>query len=506
MGRWIFSTISLVHISVRIPACCVLSPNHSRGSECMEHFMSIQFQPTALVGAIALALGTTSSVHAAEQKVAKASLNTIVVTATRSEENIENVPARIAVISNDQIEQSPIASFPQLMMSDASINMVQLGGYGQIASLFMRGTESDHTLVLRDGVRLNNDASGLASNSFIDTTEIQQIEVLKGPASVLYGTNAIGGVVQILTKTPEKDSAFISAEIGENRTSKTILGVDAVENGFYAQIRGQRLETDGTKIFDYDDAKPSSYDQKGFSGKFGYHSDAFDLSLEHSENKGRSEYENYSWTNYAYTPRAHEFFNQVTTLSSRYQPTETTELKARVSHFNDDLKQLNVAERTTYVSDEYDLSLREQLTAQQNITVGVNHKDLDTETLKPADPFQERLSTTGYYAQHQLHTDKLKTQLGVRLEDNEKYGAHTVGQAAMRYFFIPAFSLYSNIGSAIKAPTMNDLYYGEYANPELKPEESLSYELGTDWQINTKWQTGLSVYHTEIDNLIDSDP
>lgn len=468
--------------------------------------MSIQFQPTALVGAIALSLGFTSSVHAAEQKVAKASLNTIVVTATRSEENIENVPARIAVISNDQIEQSPIASFPQLMMSDASINMVQLGGYGQIASLFMRGTESDHTLVLRDGVRLNNDASGLASNSFIDTTEIQQIEVLKGPASVLYGTNAIGGVVQILTKTPEKDSAFISAEIGENRTYKTILGVDAVENGFYAQIRGQRLETDGTKIFDYDDAKPSSYDQKGFSGKFGYHSDAFDLSLEHSENKGRSEYENYSWTNYAYTPRAHEFLNQVTTLSSRYQPTETTELKARVSHFKDDLKQLNVAERTTYVSDEYDLSLREQLTAQQNITVGVNHKDLDTETLKPADPFQERLSTTGYYAQHQLHTDKLKTQLGVRLEDNEKYGSHTVGQAAMRYFFIPAFSLYSNIGSAFKAPTMNDLYYGYYANPELKPEESLSYELGTDWQINTKWHSGLSVYHTEIDNLIDSDP
>src|SRR5690606_41665195 len=146
-------------------------------------------------------------------------------------------PARVVVTSHDQSDPYPIASFTQLMMSDSSINMVQLGGYGQIASLFMRGTESAHTLVLRDRVRLNNDASGLASNSFIDTTEIQQIEVLKGPASVLYGTNAIGGVVQILTKTPEKDSAFISAEIGENRTYKTILGVDAVENGFYSQIR-----------------------------------------------------------------------------------------------------------------------------------------------------------------------------------------------------------------------------------------------------------------------------
>nr|WP_315277334.1 TonB-dependent receptor [uncultured Acinetobacter sp.] len=469
--------------------------------------MSTLFQPTALVGAIALAMGFSTSVSAQDSfNVVNASLDTLVITATRSEEKIKDVPARINVIGTDQIEQSPIASFPQLMMTDASINMVQSGGYGQIASLFMRGTESDHTLVLRDGVRLNNDASGLASNSFIDTTEIKQIEILKGPASVLYGTNAIGGVVQMITKTPSKNSAFISAEVGENSTYKTILGLDAVENGFYAQLRGQRLETDGTNIFDYEGAEPSSYDQKGFSGKFGYASDALDISLEHSENEGRSQYENYSWTTYAYSPRAHDFLNQVTTLSTRYQASQNTELKARVSHFKDVLTQLNVAEETTFVSDEYDLSVRQNLTAHQNLTFGVNYKALDTETHKPSDSFQEQLDSTGYYAQHQLQTDKLKSQIGVRIEDHEKYGSHTVGQAAARYFFKPHISIYSNIGSAFKAPTMNDLYYGNYANPELKPEESVSYEVGADWQMNSAWRSGLSVYRTEIDNLIDSDP
>ena len=471
--------------------------------------MSTLFQPTALVGAIALAMGFSTSVFATEsqdQAVVNAALDTLVVTATRSEEKIGNVPARINVIGTGQIEQSPIASFPQLMMTDASINMVQSGGYGQIASLFMRGTESDHTLVLRDGVRLNNDASGLASNSFIDTTEIKQIEILKGPASVLYGSNAIGGVVQMITKTPSKNSAFVSAEVGENSTYKTILGLDAVENGFYAQLRGQRLETDGTNIFDYEGAEPSSYDQKGFSGKFGYVSDTLDISLEHSENEGRSQYENYSWTTYAYSPRAHDFLNQVTTLSTRYQASKNTELKARVSHFKDVLTQLNVAEETTFVSDEYDLSVRQNLTAHQNLTLGVNHKALDTETHKPSDSFQEQSDSSGYYAQHQLQTDKLKTQIGVRIEDNEKYGSHTVGQAAARYFFMPHVSIYSNIGSAFKAPTMNDLYYGYYANPELKPEDSLSYEVGADWQMGSAWRSGLSVYRTEIDNLIDSDP
>src|SRR5690554_4527912 len=153
--------------------------------------MSTLFQPTALVGAIALAMGFSTSVFAAEsqdQRVVNAALDTLVVTATRSEEKIGNVPARINIIEPKILEQSPIAELPHLLMSDASIDMMQYGGYGQTASIFTRGTNSTHTLVLRDGVRLNTGSAGSASLSFIDTTDIKQIEVLKGPASVLYGT------------------------------------------------------------------------------------------------------------------------------------------------------------------------------------------------------------------------------------------------------------------------------------------------------------------------------
>src|SRR5690606_2911617 len=120
----------------------------------MEYSMSIQFQPTALVGAIALALGITSPVFATEQKIAKASLDTIVVTASRSEQNIKDVPARISIIEAATLEQSPIASLPNLLKKEAALNVAQLGGYGQQSSIFMRGTSSSHTLVLRDGMRL----------------------------------------------------------------------------------------------------------------------------------------------------------------------------------------------------------------------------------------------------------------------------------------------------------------------------------------------------------------
>ena len=463
----------------------------------------LHVQPAALAGAILFALNFAA--HASQNLSSPTHLNTLVLTATGTHEKLSDVPARMNVIQAEQIEQSPIASFPQLMMTDASINMVQSGGYGQVSSLFLRGSESDHTLILRNGVRLNNDANGLASNSFLDTTEIERIEILKGPASVLYGSNAIGGVVQIMTKTPSENAAFVSTEVGEHQTYKTILGVDVVEDGVYAQLRGQRMETDGTKIFDYVGAPDSSYDQKGFSGKFGYEHADFGVSLEHSENSGRSQYQNYDWSDFVYQAKAHDFLNQITTLQGHYQLADQTQLKARLSRFKDELTQLKTLEKTTYISDEYELNLSQQLSEHQNIMLGVNHKNLDTTTHKAVNPFEKQLATTGYYAQHQYQTNRVKTQLGVRLEDHEKYGSHTVAQAAVRYFVSPAWSVYSNIGSAFKAPTMNDLYYGDYANPELKPEESLSYEVGTDWQINTAWNTGLSVYRTEIEQLINSD-
>lgn len=171
--------------------------------------MSTHLKPAHLAGAIAIAMGLSSAAFAQTVSTNKtASLDTIVVTATRTEQKISDVPARINIIEPKILEQSPIASLPQLLQTDASINMVQSGGYGQAASIFLRGTNSNHTLLLRDGVRLNSNTSGAASLPFIDTTDIKQIEVLKGPASVLYGADAIGGVVQLISKTPEKNFSF----------------------------------------------------------------------------------------------------------------------------------------------------------------------------------------------------------------------------------------------------------------------------------------------------------
>lgn len=478
--------------------------------------MSTLFQPTALVGAIALAMGFSTSVFATEsqdQAVVNAALDTLVVTATRSEEKIGNVPARISIIEPQIVDQSPIAELPHLLMSDASIDMMQYGGYGQTASIFTRGTNSTHTLVLRDGVRLNTGSVGSASLAFIDTTDIKQIEVLKGPASVLYGTDAIGGVVQLVSKTPEKTEAFITGEIGEHNTYKSVIGADLAENGIYAQIRGQRLESDGTQVTDFKDAQVNAgaYDQKGFSAKFGVEKQQYAASVDYSENQGTSTYvesvNDANWNLIGLKNVSQDFKNEILNVKGRVNLSDTFALHARLSQFKDDLEQNDSHDSIYNTTKEAELYSKWQFSPTQSLLAGVATKNVESDVLSGsgyyAVDYDKDVGSTGYFVQHQYQSEKLHTQLGVRVEDHETFGTHTVGQAAARYQILPATSIYTNIGTAFRAPTNNDLYALSWGgNPELKPEESVSYEIGLDQQLTDHLTMGLSAYRNEVDNLI----
>ncbi|WP_436863234.1 TonB-dependent receptor plug domain-containing protein [Acinetobacter haemolyticus] len=458
--------------------------------------MSTVFQPTRLVGAIAIAMGFSSPAFAQEQSTDKtATLDTIVVTASRSEQKISEVPARINIIEPKILEQSPIASLPQLLQTDASINMVQSGGYGQTASIFLRGGNSNQTLVLRDGVRLNSTTSGTASLPFIDTTDIKQIEVLKGPASVLYGTDAISGVVQLISKTPEKTSAFLTGEIGENKTYKSVVGADLAENGFYAQIRGQRLETDGTPVKDIKNAPDASFDQKGYSAKIGVEKEQYAASVDYNENQGYSDYDSSGKL------VSQDFKNEIINVKGRLNILENLALHARFSQFKDEIDQNNSTDFVHSKTQESEIYGQWGFAPNQKLLVGVTHRNIDGDVISYGTPYQEDIDSTGYYIQHKYDQAGLNTQVGIRVEDNEKFGTHTVAQGSVRYQALPLTSIYANIGSAFKAPTLNDMYaYG--GNPDLKPEESLSYEIGLDQKLAYNISTGLSLYTTEVDNLI----
>lgn len=463
--------------------------------------MSTLFQPTALVGAIAIAMGFTSSAHAAEQKVAQASLDTIVVTASRSEQNIKNVPAQITVIDQKTIASNPILNISELIQRDPSVYIKQSGGFGQVSEIRLRGTNAVHTLVLKDGARLNSQNNyGPLYPSFLDTTDVQQVEILKGPASVQYGSDAIGGVVQLLSKKPEQSGAELTGIYGENKTYKSIAKANLVaNNGFYAQISGQRLETDGTRIYE---GRPSTdrgaFDQKGYNAKVGYsQNNLVDASISISENKGISIFS----YDYETTASPREFENRIINTKLSYHLLPNLVIGSHLANVKDKQNVIDYGDHYDTENNEADLNLKWNFTEHQNILVGATYNDANYKTNSILANDQS-VESKGYYAQHQFTNNLLDTQVGVRLEDNKRFGTHTVGQGAIRYHFLPSASIYANIGTAFRAPSLNELYTKWGGNSDLAPEKSTSYELGLDYNLTENLSTQVSAYHTKIKDLI----
>lgn len=431
-------------------------------------------------------------------------LPTTVVTASRAPQAINTVPASISVITKDQIQQSPAKDLPTLLRQDASLNVVTTGGYGQQTSIFTRGTESKHTLVLVDGVRINNATSSAASINFLDTTDIDQIEVLKGPASVQYGSDAIGGVIQLISAKPTKQSFFTTVEGGENGLYKAILGADLVKDDAYLQIRGQKLATDGTPVTTTA-KQDAGYDQKGYAVKGGIDNDQYALSLEARGNQGTSEYVDYDYA----TPLSHDFNNRLLSLKGRYTIASNLNVNLRISQFKDELDQNDSTDFVHSDQKEADINVRWGFAPHQNILFGITNNNADAKALS-ADfmgkqiSFDQSTRATGYYLQHQYQDAIFSTQAGLRIEDNSAFGTHTTGQIAGRMQVLPATSIYTNIGTAFRAPNAFEQFSTTYtvSNPNLKPEESTSYEIGVNQQITKGLDANLAVYRTNIDNLI----
>ncbi|WP_080631989.1 TonB-dependent receptor plug domain-containing protein [Acinetobacter calcoaceticus] len=466
----------------------------------MEHVMSKTFQPTRLVGAIAIAMGF-SPVIFAEDTTNATQLDPIVVTASKSAEKASEVPARISVIDEKTIEQNPLLNVSDIIQRDPSVYIKQSGGLGQVSEISLRGTKSVHTLVLKDGARLNSQNElGPLYPAFLDTTDVQQIEILKGPASVQYGSDAIGGVVQLISKKPEKTGAELTGIYGENNTYKAIVNANLVtDQGFYAQVGGQRLESDGTRIFESQpENEKAGYDQKGYHAKIGFFQEnLIDASASISENKGTNVFSNDYITNTA----QRQFENRVINTKVAYNILPDLIINAHYANVQD--KQ-NVPAYGSYYNtenNESDLNLKWKFTPNQNILVGATYNDANykSNTILNSD---KSVNSTGYYLQHQLKNDLFDTQVGVRLEDNQRFGTHTVGQGAIRYHFLPNASVYANIGSAFRAPTLNELYSQWGGNENLVPEESTSYEMGINYDLTSNVSTNFSVYHTKIQDLI----
>ncbi|MDN5849338.1 MAG: TonB-dependent receptor [Nitrococcus sp.] len=436
----------------------------------------------------------------------------VVVTAARLPRTVDEALAPVTVISREEIEAMSPRSIVDVLRLQPGVNVAVSGGLGGNTSVFLRGTNSDQVLVLIDGVRASSAASGLFAWRQLSPAQIERIEIVRGPRAMLYGSDAIGGVIQIFTRRAQGLTASMKA--GSYDTQRAAVGVGFGDTT-RLELNASYTHTDG-----FSATNPSIC--KGIPDNFCSYDPDNDGYINRSVN-GRFTTPLWDGANLRVSGW---YANGDVEFDQGTQDTVNAIVGARLSdslasfwdysltlgYSQDDFKITSAfpskidSERTTL-----DWQNNLYLSETQTLMLGLNWrraagKNLDTATSDVV--FDESIHNTGMYANWLATFGRSDLQLGARYDHHSAFGGHVTGQLAWGYRLGAGYRVLASFGTAYRAPDLNQLFHpgfgGFFAgNPNLDPERSRSAELGLRYhQPGGQRRVEANLFYTKIYDLI----
>jgi vitamin B12 transporter len=447
-------------------------------------------------------------------------LEQLIVTATRTAQTVDETLASVTVITREEIERLRASSVQEVLRGVPSLRVSNSGGLGKGTSVFLRGTNSDHVLVLIDGIRVGSATLGTAAFQDIPVDQVERIEVVRGPRSSLYGSEAIGGVIQIFTR---KGGGALKPQLsvggGSHATYKLSGGLSGGGDRGWFNLSASRLDTAGFNACSSTVAQPGGcftfepdddgYTNNAGSARFGYRFEngvEIDAHLVHAE--GENEFDQtdgFDPITFASLELFHnrsEFLQQATGGKLRFSPLERWQVTIAGGRSLDELESMPNSTTTNIFDTEcQSASFQSDITLASDhlLTVGFDYyKDLVESTTAYAETSRDNKAG---FAQYQGVFNGVDWVFGVRHNDNQRFGGETTGNVALGYTFDPPLRLTAGWGWAFKAPTFNQLYFPGFGDPILDPERSQSVEVGVNGTIGgVHWS--FNGYYTDIDDLI----
>ncbi|MGQ0800341.1 MAG: TonB-dependent receptor domain-containing protein [Pseudomarimonas sp.] len=460
--------------------------------------MSDQFvSSTARLSALSVAMAMAMAWPAQAENVRQPE---VVVTATRTPIAQDAALASVSVIDRAAIEQSGSSDVLTLLRSQAGVDIVRGGGLGQQTSVFLRGSNSNHVLVLIDGVRVASATTGAYAWEQLPLAQIERIEIVRGPRAALFGSDAIGGVVQIFTRRANGPSGMLGAAshntwLGEagfgQRSGRFQFGVRAA----LTDSAGFNAQNPSGFSFDPDD---DGYQQQSVNADIAWTGEQLRLDgqLLHSESeiefdRGESSLDAASANLKLAGGGDHPWSIQL--ANSR----ENLHTAAFFSRFETRRTQVE-AQRAQRVGEAgewlYGLSL-------------IDDDGRNVDTFGGTDVYDDNRRQRAVFGSWRDSAAGLDWELGARHDHYDSFGGETSLQAALGWRIEGGPRLRASGGEGFRAPTLNELYSPGFSgffagNPELGPERSRGFELGVDWQ-GERFDLSLSAYRNQVKGLID---
>ncbi|MGB8516568.1 MAG: TonB-dependent receptor [Gallionella sp.] len=418
----------------------------------------------------------------------------IVVTATRLPQALSKTLADTTLLNEQEIRSSGATDVATLLRSVAGVEVTQTGGLGSQSSIFMRGTNSNQVLVLIDGVRINSATAGTTAIEHIMLDNVERIEVVRGNVSSLYGSEAIGGVIQIFTKQGHGDPVVnASAGIGSHGLQKESAGFSGAVDNTSFSVNAGHVKTDGVS------AMNSQLMPGANPNNNGYDNNTVDAQIKHAFNADHalsasvlSTRGNSSIDNAFGAPT--DINNSVANLDKYSvamddQFNDTWHSQVQLAEGVDDNHSYTnsvLSSRFQTKSDQLAWQNALKISDTQKVNLGAEHlaQAVTSTTLFSLSSRSVNSVLAGYTGEYGAQ----QVQFNLRQDNYSDFGAANAGLLAYGISFADSWRATASISNAFKAPTFNDMYYplsfGYQGNAHLKPERSQNQEIGLHYAAN----------------------
>jgi vitamin B12 transporter len=432
----------------------------------------------------------------------------VVVTASRVEEPRKETTSSVVVITGEEIEKMNVQFVPDVLRRVTDLNLVQNGGEGKSTRIFLRGGSPNQTMVMLDGVKVKSTTLGQFDFAGLSVEDIERIEIVKGPQSTMYGSEAMAGVVNIITKKGRgKLRMMISQEYGSYNTYKTAGSVSGGSDAYDYRLSASYYNTDGISAAK-DGSEDDGYENKTVSGKLGatlkenlavevtgkYWDDENDLDYGTTRDDPNHESEG---ERYLVAGKGAVFL------------VDQWEQILMVSRYSEELKERD-PDALGFLNSDI-ISTLDTIGWQHNVyphesyvaTVGGEYRN---ERGENKGKFDEDIDNYAAYFNTKIKHEGLTLSGGVRYDDYETFGDEVTYRVAALDEPVEGTRFRASYATGFRAPTFKELFSPGFGNPNLKPEESYSWEVGMEQDYSDTLTVSVIYFEQHYDDLIDVIP
>jgi vitamin B12 transporter len=443
--------------------------------------------PTLPLG-LSLGLSLVLSPAVLAQPAPTGTAQTVVVTATRTPQRVDQTLAQVTVIDRARIEAATGRTLAELLAADSGVQVWSNGGLGKTASVSLRGLESRHTLLLVDGVRHGSATVGNPSWDNIPLDAIERIEIVRGPMSGLYGSDAVGGVIQIFTRRGQAGwQPDASATLGSHRHGEVAAGARFGTGAFDGSLRLQHRRTDGISAtnprvpFGSHDPDDDGFEQTSVSAALGLRLGPWRAETTLLKAEGTTQLDDGPGVDARAELRTEVISARLTGPVAGHWRTALQVARSRDDY--DTLASASpFAALGTIGTTQQQISWENQIATPLG-TALVLAERVQQDVERPGTPFEVSERTiTGLALGLSGEAGAHGWQANVRRDRNSQFGKQTTGSLGYGLALAPGLRATASFGTSFVAPSFNQLYFPGFGNPALLPEEGRHRELGLVWR------------------------